>query len=73
MTITLTVLGVLDKLETLVCAGDTPLGKPSPQPFILAAERLQIEPAKCLVYEDGIPGVQGAIAAGMGAVRIDQI
>lgn len=73
LTITLTVLGVLDKLETLVCAGDTPLGKPSPQPFILAAERLQIEPAKCLVYEDGIPGVQGAIAAGMGAVRIDQI
>lgn len=73
LTITLTVLGVLDKLETLVCAGDTPNGKPSPEPFLLAAEKLQIAPSKCLVYEDGIPGVQGALAAGMGAVRIDQL
>jgi HAD superfamily hydrolase (TIGR01509 family) len=73
LTITLTVLGVLDNLETLVCAGDTTHGKPSPEPFLLAAERLQIAPSKCLVYEDGIPGVQGATAAGMGAVRIDQL
>ncbi|CDS93486.1 MULTISPECIES: HAD family hydrolase [Sphingobacterium] len=73
LNITLTVLDVLDKLETLVCAGDTPHGKPSPEPFLLAAERLQIAPSKCLVYEDGVPGVQGALAAGMGAVRIDQI
>lgn len=73
LTITLTVLDVLDKLETLVCAGDTVHGKPSPEPFLLAAERLKIAPSKCLVYEDGIPGVQGALAAGMGAVRIDQI
>lgn len=73
LTITLTVLGVLDNLETLVCAGDTPNGKPSPEPFLLAAERLQIDPSKCLVYEDGTPGVQGALAAGMGAVRIDQL
>ncbi|HCU46762.1 MAG TPA: HAD family phosphatase, partial [Sphingobacterium sp.] len=69
LNITLTVLDVLDKLETLVCAGDTPHGKPSPEPFLLAAERLQIAPSKCLVYEDGVPGVQGALAAGMGAVR----
>ncbi|MNR48070.1 Fructose-1-phosphate phosphatase YqaB [compost metagenome] len=60
-------------METLVCAGDTAHGKPSPEPFLLAAERLQIDPSKCLVYEDGVPGVQGALAAGMGAVRIDQI
>ncbi|MNL65164.1 Fructose-1-phosphate phosphatase YqaB [compost metagenome] len=56
-----------------MCAGDTPNGKPSPEPFLLAAEKLQVDPAKCLVYEDGIPGVQGALAAGMGAVRIDQL
>jgi len=73
LTITLTVLDVLDKLETLVCAGDTLHGKPSPEPFLLAAERLQIAPSKCLVYEDGVPGVQGALAAGMGAIRIDQL
>ena len=73
LNITLSVIGVLDKLETLVCAGDTPEGKPSPQPFLFAAQNLGVNPDKCLVYEDGIPGVEGAKAAGMGWVRIDEI
>jgi len=61
------------KYETLVCAGDTPEGKPSPQPFLLAAEHLNVDPIDCLVFEDGDPGVQGAISAGMAWVRIDQM
>jgi len=73
LNITLDVIGVKGKYETMVCAGDTPEGKPSPQPFLLAAQQLEIEPHKCLVFEDGDPGVQGAIAAGMAWVRIDQI
>lgn len=73
LTITLDVIEVAGKFETLVCAGDTPKGKPSPQPFLLAAEQLNVDPADCLVFEDGDPGVQGAIAAGMAWVRIDQI
>lgn len=73
LNITLEVIGLTGKYETLVCAGDTPEGKPSPQPFLLAAEHLGVDPAKCIVFEDGDPGVQGAISAGMGWVRIDQI
>ncbi len=73
LNITLDVIGITGKYETLVCAGDTPEGKPSPQPFLLAAQHLGVIPANCLVFEDGDPGVQGAIAAGMGWVRIDQI
>ena len=73
LNITLDVIGVSDKYEAMVCAGDTQLGKPSPQPFLRCAELLAIDPSKCLVFEDGDPGVQGAIAAGMGWVRIDQI
>lgn len=73
LNITLEVIGVTGKYETLVCAGDTPEGKPSPQPFLLAAEHLNVEPSKCLVFEDGDPGVQGAISAGMGWIRIDQL
>ncbi|MFZ4261250.1 HAD family hydrolase [Sphingobacterium sp. HJSM2_6] len=73
LNITLQVIGVQDCYETLVCAGDTPEGKPSPQPFLLAADMLQIHPKDCLVFEDGDPGVQGAISAGMSWVRIDQI
>lgn len=71
LNITLEVIGLHGKFETLVCAGDTPEGKPSPQPFLLAAEQLGVAPETCLVFEDGEPGVQGAIAAGMGWTRID--
>lgn len=73
LNITLEVIKVKGLYQTLVCAGDTPKGKPSPQPFLLAAEQLGIAPEKCLVFEDGAPGVQGAIAAGMGWVRVDQL
>lgn len=70
---TLKTLGLWDKVEVFVGAGDTPNGKPSPEPFLLAAQQLGVEPAKCMVFEDGDPGVQGAIAAGMKWVRIDLI
>ncbi|MFD2594261.1 HAD family hydrolase [Sphingobacterium griseoflavum] len=70
---TLNVIGLTGKFETLVCAGDTPNGKPSPEPFLLAARRLEVPPEACLVFEDGDPGVQGAIAAGMGWIRVDQL
>jgi len=73
VTHTLTVIGLIDDIETLVCAGDTERGKPFPDPFLRAAEQLGAAPHECLVFEDGDPGVQAAIAAGMDWVRIDQI
>ncbi|WP_235891182.1 HAD family hydrolase [Sphingobacterium lumbrici] len=73
LTITLDVIDVAGRYETLVCAGDTTLGKPSHEPFTLTAQNLGVAPEKCVVLEDGDPGVQGAIAAGMSWVRIDQI
>lgn len=73
LNITLEVIDVKGKYEAMVCAGDTKNGKPSPEPFLLCAEQLHVDPTKCLVFEDGDPGVQGAISAGMGWVRIDQL
>lgn len=70
---TLTVLGLFSDIEVLVCAGETPKGKPFPDPFLLAASQLNVDPTDCLVFEDGNPGVQAAIAAGMDWVRIDQL
>jgi len=70
---TLNILGIANLVETLVCACETPHGKPAPDPFLAAAIKLGVEPKDCLVFEDGEPGVQSAIAAGMDWVRIDQL
>jgi HAD superfamily hydrolase (TIGR01509 family) len=40
-------------------------GKPAPDLFLFAAERMKVLPARCLVIEDSVPGVIGARAAGM--------
>jgi HAD superfamily hydrolase (TIGR01509 family) len=70
---TLQLLGIRDLVEVLVCSGDTNKGKPYPDPFLRAAELLGVDPAKCLVFEDGVPGVKAAEAAGMHWVRVDQL
>lgn len=66
----LTALGLLGYFDTLVCAGDYVHGKPSPEPFLMAAERLGVAPEHCLVFEDAQPGIEGAKAAGMGWVKV---
>jgi HAD superfamily hydrolase (TIGR01509 family) len=70
---TLQVLGIAELPEVLVCAGETPRGKPFPDPFLAAAEKLGVQPEHCLVLEDAEAGVQAAIAAGMQWVRIDKL
>jgi HAD superfamily hydrolase (TIGR01509 family) len=52
----------------LFSASDVPKGKPAPDLFLLAAERLQVDPAYCIVVEDSVPGVAAAVAAGMTPV-----
>jgi HAD superfamily hydrolase (TIGR01509 family) len=66
----LTVLGLLGKFETIVGADDYRHGKPAPDAFLLAAERLGMVPADCLVFEDTAIGIQAATAAGMASVKI---
>ncbi len=63
-------LGLLNRFETLVCAEDYTRAKPNPEPYLLAAERLCIDPANCLVFEDTQLGVDAAIAAGMSWVKV---
>jgi HAD superfamily hydrolase (TIGR01509 family) len=71
-----TVRGVLqaNDLERLFEVIITPKlvekGKPAPDMFLLAAERLGLDPADCLVFEDGESGMQAARAAGMSAVFV---
>lgn len=70
---TLEALGIVSLVEVLVCSGETPRGKPHPDPFLAAAKQLGVEPEYCVVFEDGNAGVEAAKAAGMKWIRIDKI
>jgi HAD superfamily hydrolase (TIGR01509 family) len=72
VTASLETLNILDRFDTLVCAGDYVKSKPDPEPFLIAAERLGIAPADCLVFEDTDMGIQAATAGGMASVKIPQ-
>ena len=67
---TLTTLGILNLFDVLVCAGECAKGKPSPDPFLKAAEQLGVRPQDCLVFEDAELGIAAATAAGMQWVKI---
>ncbi|MFD8212069.1 HAD family hydrolase [Streptomyces sp. NPDC059695] len=51
--------------ETIFSAEDVGRGKPAPDLFLHAAERMGVAPERCVVVEDSGPGVQAALAAGM--------
>ena len=56
-----------------IVRGDDPelkMGKPAPDIFLLAAKRLGVEPAECLVFEDAPSGTEAAILAGMSVVVV---
>lgn len=63
-------VGLLKHFPVVVTADDVMLGKPDPEVYLLAARRLRIEPAHCLVFEDSIVGIQAARAAGMRAIGV---
>ncbi|MFF9097906.1 MULTISPECIES: HAD family hydrolase [unclassified Streptomyces] len=61
-------VGILPK--TLIAADDITRGKPDPEPYLLAARRLGVDPARCVVFEDAPAGLQAGRAAGMTCVAL---
>jgi len=66
----LTIVNLLGRFETLVCAGEYQKSKPDPEAFLMAAANLGVAPEVCLVFEDTDMGIQAARAAGMASVKV---
>jgi sugar-phosphatase len=54
--------------RVMITADRVTTGKPHPEPFLLGAEALGVEPGRCLALEDAPPGIESARAAGMPVV-----
>ena len=68
---TMTAAGIIDLFTVIVTTEDVKNGKPAPDMFFLAAEKMGVRPERCLVFEDGELGAQGARAAGMEVVMVE--
>lgn len=70
---TLRALGIVELFDAIVCSEDYQRGKPSPDPFLEAALRLDVPPEQCLVFEDTATGIAAATAAGMQSVLVPAV
>ena len=59
--------GLIPRFQAVVTRDDCDRGKPHPDPFLIAAERLGVAPEACLALEDSHNGIRSAAAAGMMA------
>ena len=66
----LSAAGVRGYFDAITTGDEVMNSKPAPDIFLLAASKLGLEPAKCVVFEDAFSGIRGANAAGMGAVLV---
>jgi HAD superfamily hydrolase (TIGR01509 family) len=67
---TLAAAGIADLFDVTVAGDEVARGKPAPDIFLAAAERLGVVPADCVAVEDSPPGVEAALAAGMTVVAV---
>jgi HAD superfamily hydrolase (TIGR01509 family) len=65
--------GLLDRFQAIVARGDYQQGKPNPDPFLKAAERLGVAPESCLALEDSHNGVRSASRAGMMTIMVPDL
>ncbi|KXU37926.1 beta-phosphoglucomutase [Cephaloticoccus primus] len=65
--------GLAELFPVIVTADDVAHGKPAPDTFLLAAEKMGVPPEQCLVFEDAALGIRAAEAAGMRWVEVPPI
>ena len=65
--------GLLGYFHVVCTSSDVAQPKPAPDVYLLAAERLRVSPAQCLVLEDSPTGVRAALAAGMTVIQVPDL
>ena len=65
--------GLIVFFETIVTGDQVTNGKPAPDSYLLAAQRLGVDPRRCLAFEDSPNGVRAAVAAGMTVVQVPDV
>ena len=66
-------VGIASRFTILVGGDEIARGKPAPDIFLLAAQRLGAAPSSCVVLEDSEPGVRPALAAGMTPIMVPDL
>ena len=56
--------------DAVIAGDDVRFGKPHPEPYLTAAEKLGFHPRECIAFEDSITGLTSAVAAGTNAVGV---
>lgn len=65
--------GLFDKFMTVVTRNDVKFGKPHPEPFLTAAQRIGVDPKTCIALEDSHNGIRSAHGAGMMAIMVPDL
>ena len=63
-------VGLLERFTAIVDGNDVSKAKPNPEVFLIGAEKLNMNPENCVVFEDAIAGVQAANTANMVSIGI---
>jgi len=64
---------IRSRFAAIIAAGDYARGKPNPDPFLVAAARLGVDPSHCLALEDSHNGVRAANAAAMMTIMVPDL
>ena len=65
--------GIAHHFQIVITWDDVTAAKPAPDPYLLAAERLGVTPARCLVFEDSEVGAEAAHRAGCRVVQVPDV
>jgi len=58
--------------KVLITVEDVKQGKPSPEGYLLAAQKLQVSPEECIIFEDAPAGITAAVNAGIRVIAVGQ-